>query len=82
MLNPVFSLKHMRGLAPIFYPIAHQLREVLACKVEQGEDELDINSWMSHAALEYIGQGGMGYSFDALDEAKPNRYHDAAKLLL
>lgn len=25
MLNPVFSLKHMRGLIPVFYPIAYKV---------------------------------------------------------
>ena len=25
MLNPVFSIKHMRGLTPVFYGIAHRV---------------------------------------------------------
>jgi cytochrome P450 len=25
MLNPVFSMKHMRDLLPVFYPIAHRV---------------------------------------------------------
>lgn len=79
MLNPVFSPKHMRELAPIFYPIAHQLRDVLAKKVYSGEEELDMSMWMGRAAMEYIGQGGMGYSFDALDESKTNSYHEATE---
>ena len=39
MLNPVFSPKHMRDLAPIFYPIAHQLCDILQQKVEETDDE-------------------------------------------
>lgn len=81
MLNPVFSPKHMRELAPIFYPIAHQLRDILAKKVCSGDEELDMSMWMGRAAMEYIGQGGMGYSFDSLDESKTNRYHEAAEKL-
>lgn len=37
--------------------------------------------WVSRAALEYVGQGGLGYSFDALDESQTNTYSEAIKLL-
>lgn len=82
MLNPVFSPKHMRDLAPIFYPIAHQLRDLLTLRVKESDEEIDMSTWMSRAALEYIGQGGMGYEFDALDQNKTNKYHDAVKLFV
>ncbi len=38
--------------------------------------------WMSNAALEYIGQAGLGYTFDALDEKRSsaNRYSEAVQL--
>ena len=39
-------------------------------------------AWFSRAALEYIGQGGMGYSFDALDTTKKNVYGDAVKMFM
>ena len=35
--------------------------------------------WMSRAALEYISQGGLGYSFDALEETNPNSYSEELK---
>lgn len=35
--------------------------------------------WMSRSALEYIGQGGLGYSFDSLDEGKKNEYRESFK---
>ena len=82
MLNPVFSPKHMRDLAPIFYPIAHQLCDILQQKVEETDDDIDMSTWMSRAALDYIGQGGMGYEFDALHPEISNKYHDAAKLFV
>lgn len=69
----------MRDLVPIFYPLAYQLRDLLAKKIRNGEEELDMTFWMGRAALEYIGQGGMGHSFDALDETKTNRYHEATQ---
>ncbi|KAI5121966.1 hypothetical protein M0805_002036 [Coniferiporia weirii] len=81
MLNPVFSLKHMRGLIPIFYPIAHNLREVLENQVRDGPKEMNVMKWISRAALEYIGQGGLGYKFDALDESIENEYSSSVKLL-
>lgn len=81
MLNPAFSSKHMRDLVPTFYSIAYQIRELLAKKVSAGEDEIDMTMWMGRAAMEYIGQGGMGYSFDSMDEKKTNRYHEASKNL-
>ena len=97
MLNPVFSIKHMRDLIPVFYPIAHQvstvifrqviglieclqLSDILERKIRSGEDEINFLGWMSRAALQYIGVGGLGYSFDALDENAKNEYSDVIKL--
>lgn len=37
---------------------------------------------MTRIALELIGQGGLGYSFETLDERKSNRYAEAVKMLL
>ncbi|TDL20047.1 cytochrome P450 [Rickenella mellea] len=82
MLNPVFSMKHMRDLLPVFYPIAHQVRDVLARQVRSGAEEINVMQWMSRAALEYIGQGGMGYSFEALDDMKTNEYSSAVKMFV
>lgn len=118
MLNPVFSIKHMRSLTDVFYSIAHQvsappslrpsldahftivephiieriliilalfilqLRDELKRRVASGEEEINMLDWMSRAALEYIGQGGLGYSFDALDRSKSNEYAESIKMLL
>ncbi len=51
-------------------------------KVQNGEQEINVMRWMSRAALEYIGQGGLGYSFDALNENKINRYNEAIRMLV
>ncbi|KAI5116491.1 hypothetical protein M0805_000625 [Coniferiporia weirii] len=81
MLNPVFSSKHMRDMLPVLYPIAHQLRDGLAHEVQSGQDHVDVMGWASRAALEYIGQGGLGYSFSALDrEKKTDTYSEALKM--
>ncbi|KAH8115664.1 cytochrome P450 [Phellopilus nigrolimitatus] len=79
MLNPVFNLKHMRDLLPIFHPIAHKLTTVLEREVSKGKEHINVMTWVSRAALEYIGQGGLGYSFDALDEQETNMYSETMK---
>lgn len=38
--------------------------------------------WFNRTALELIGQGGLGYSFDRLVEDAPNAFGDAMKALL
>lgn len=79
MLNPVFSLKHMRDLLPVFYPIAYELRDVLAGQVKGGTTEFDVMHWVSRAALEYIGRGGFGYSFNALQDEESSAYGEQVK---
>ncbi|KAF9448716.1 cytochrome P450 [Macrolepiota fuliginosa MF-IS2] len=66
MLNPVFSINHMREMIPLFYEVTERLKTVLVKKVQNGPQEMDILHWMTRTALELIGQSGMGYSFDSL----------------
>jgi cytochrome P450 len=68
MLNPVFSIAHMREMVPTFYGVTYKLRDALAKKVKNGPQEIDLLSWMTRTALELIGQSGLGYSFDPLTE--------------
>ena len=60
----------------------YKLRDNLTKNIKAGQEEFNMLDWMSRAALEYIGQGGLGYSFDALDRTKANAYADSIKLLL
>jgi cytochrome P450 len=82
LLNPVFSIANLRNIAPILYRITHKLRDSLTEKLSQGPQEIDMLYWVSRAALEYIGQAGLGYSFDNLEESDDNEYSRAAKGLL
>lgn len=50
-------------------------------EVRSGKESVDVMKWMSRAALEYIGQAGLGYTFDAFDERIGNKYSDTMKLL-
>lgn len=82
LLNPVFSINHMRHLAPVFYAVAHRLRDGLSMQISESDGDIDILDWMGRTALELVGQGGLGYSFDTLVDATPNAYRDALKEFL
>ncbi|KAH9949926.1 cytochrome P450 monooxygenase [Amylocystis lapponica] len=82
LLNPVFSVGHMRYMLPIFYRVVDQLRRAIASQVSAGPQEVDVLNWMGRAALELVGQGGLGYSFDKLVEDQPNALGDALKSLM
>ena len=43
-----------------------QLRTALESRVEEGPKDLDILAWMGRTALELVGRGGLGHSFDPL----------------
>ncbi|KAI0754104.1 cytochrome P450 [Daedaleopsis nitida] len=79
MLNPVFSVAHMRNLMPLFYSITDRLRAALETRVKDGPQEMDILMWMGRTALELIGQGGLGHSFDPLVEESSDSFAEAVK---
>ncbi|KAI0833271.1 cytochrome P450 [Trametes gibbosa] len=79
MLNPVFSPKHMRYMLPIFYDVGHLLAQAIDKRVSSQPTELDIATWMGRAALEFMGQAGLGYSLDPLIQDKPDEYAVALK---
>ncbi|EIW54990.1 cytochrome P450 [Trametes versicolor FP-101664 SS1] len=83
MLNPVFSVNHMRNMSPIFYDITHKLRTAIQDRVREGHPaEVNIVSWMGRTALELMGQGGLGYSFDPLIADAGDEYGKALKDLM
>ena len=99
MLNPVFSVNHMRNMLPLFYDLGHkvcfvarkvnrvlslirsQFRDAITARVSGGPQELDMLGWLGRVALELIGQGTLGYSFDPLLRDKPDSYGQALKAL-
>ncbi|RXW17125.1 hypothetical protein EST38_g8730 [Candolleomyces aberdarensis] len=83
MLNPVFSIAHMREMVPIFYDVAEKLQDTFLQKVSKGPQEIDVIHWMARTALELIGQSGLGYTFDPLTENAPEHpYVKAAKMYI
>ena len=66
LLNPVFSIAHMRQMTPIFYNIAGKLQDAVAARIKGDQQEIDMLDWMGRTALELLGQAGLGWSFDPL----------------
>ncbi|KAI0826700.1 cytochrome P450 [Trametes gibbosa] len=79
MLNPLFSAKHLREMAPIFTHIIHKLEDAISARVKDGPQEIDMLNWMGRTALELIGQGGLGHSFDPLTEDVADDFTDSVK---
>nr|F1SY85.1 RecName: Full=Cytochrome P450 monooxygenase 91; Flags: Precursor [Postia placenta Mad-698-R]BAK09429.1 cytochrome P450 [Postia placenta] len=82
LMNPVFSINHMRDMMPIFYQISRNLRDAIASRIDNGEKEIDVLDWMARTALELVGQAGLGYSFDPLVQDKADAYAEAIKALV
>ncbi|KAF7974851.1 hypothetical protein HWV62_11087, partial [Athelia sp. TMB] len=57
------------------------LRDAILAQVKAGPQEIDMVHWFGRTALELIGQSGIGYSFDNLDEGPPHPYSLAVKSL-
>ncbi|KAF7969971.1 hypothetical protein HWV62_25452 [Athelia sp. TMB] len=58
---------------------ATKLRDAISSQVNNGPQEIDMLHWFGRTALELIGQSGLGYSFDNLDEGTPHPYSLAIK---
>ncbi|KZT70367.1 cytochrome P450 [Daedalea quercina L-15889] len=80
MLNPVFSTNHMKAMLPTFYDIVGRLHDALEMRVKNEARELDMAKWIGRTALELIGQGGLGYSFDKLVDDKIDPFAESLTL--
>ncbi|KAH9482227.1 Cytochrome P450 monooxygenase 91 [Psilocybe cubensis] len=80
MLNPVFSIAHMRDMVPIFSLVVNRLCNTLKSKVQSGPQEVDIMHWLTRTAMELLGQSGLAYSFDPLTaDGIPHPFTQAIK---
>ncbi|KAJ7898062.1 cytochrome P450 [Mycena leptocephala] len=84
MIQPLFGAAHIRALTPTFWGIAYQLSDVIRARVraarasdtgnaskyvsQQPSAVIDLWKWASRTALEGVGIGALGQSFDALDD--------------
>ncbi|KAM5537055.1 hypothetical protein V8D89_009201 [Ganoderma adspersum] len=84
MLNPVFSVKHLREMTPLFYQVIHRTRDAIMQRVRAGAAsndgvELDMLSWSGRTTLEVLGQAGLGHSFDPLTDDQADDFATAVK---
>ncbi|KIK37049.1 hypothetical protein CY34DRAFT_93378 [Suillus luteus UH-Slu-Lm8-n1] len=82
LLNPAFSISHVRNMVPAFLEVTNCLRDGIAAQVKHGPREINMLEWLNRTALELVGQGGLGYSFDCLKEGYVNPYSAAVKNLV
>ncbi|KAF8949002.1 hypothetical protein BGZ46_005247 [Entomortierella lignicola] len=71
MLNPAFSLKHIKEMVPIMAGPAELMAKIWVERVDQSTDnsvEFDITTDLGRATLDIIGLAGFGYDFKALTE--------------
>ena len=58
------------------------MKAIIENEVLAGKEYVDIMNWTSRAALEYVGRGGLGYNFDALNKNEQrNEYSEAIKTI-
>ena len=53
--------------------------DAISLRTNDGTEDVDVLQWMSRAALELIGQTGIGHSFDPLTQDTSDVYSDAVK---
>ncbi|KAJ7670000.1 cytochrome P450 [Mycena polygramma] len=72
IMMPAFSTKHLRGMVPVMYEVAHRLsNNLIQPHLTAGPRELDMYAILSRTSLEFIGRAGIGYSFDSLTDGDP-----------
>ncbi|KAJ3867017.1 cytochrome P450 [Lentinula novae-zelandiae] len=82
MLNPVFSIAHMRSMMPIFHNVVNQMLYYTGFRMGL-KRQIDLLGWMARTALELIGQSGFGYSFDnMMDDVPKHKYSTVIKDLV
>ncbi|KAB5592717.1 Cytochrome P450 family protein [Ceratobasidium theobromae] len=77
LLNPVFTMKYLREHANFHGYRESGVKNELD-KAGTSSKELDVFPWATVAALELIGEAGLGYSFNSFSGER-NEYNEAAK---
>ncbi|KAF9429206.1 hypothetical protein BGZ76_001672 [Entomortierella beljakovae] len=71
LLNPAFSVKHIKEMVPIMATPAELLAKQWLARVDQSESksvEFDVTTDLGRATLDIIGTAGFGYNFNSLTE--------------
>jgi hypothetical protein len=69
-------------LTKLYDLIAKGQWDIIVTQVQSGTQEIQMMPWFSKTALELIGQGGLGYSFDTFNDSSENQHAQAIKKLL
>ncbi|KAI0058914.1 cytochrome P450 [Artomyces pyxidatus] len=78
LLHPVFSVEHLRSLAPLFHKVTQGLVANLQETVSEGPKDINILASLEYLALELIAQGGLGYTFDSFRPDREENEFDTA----
>ncbi|KAH7323306.1 cytochrome P450 [Rhizoctonia solani] len=83
LLNPVFNMKFLRecsGRMPIFMSIAKETTTAINKDLasSEGSKEVDVFPWATAAALDLVGEAGLGYAFNSFSGER-NEYSTAIK---
>ncbi|KAI0086779.1 cytochrome P450 [Irpex rosettiformis] len=82
MLNPAFSATQMRRIIHMLYETAHTLQKAIQGDITGKSEDVDVLNWLNRSALDSIGRGGLGYSFDALHCEESNGFANAIKMFV
>ncbi|KIJ48680.1 hypothetical protein M422DRAFT_247541 [Sphaerobolus stellatus SS14] len=84
VMNPAFSFSALRVFVPIFRTTARRAVDRIKEKHFNGENSavMNIMPWLSHIALDVVGEAGFGYQFHVLDNAKDSKLAGAYQDLL
>ncbi|KAJ3537263.1 hypothetical protein NMY22_g5663 [Coprinellus aureogranulatus] len=82
MLNPVFSVAHIKKMIPTFFSVTGNLQDAILSRTADGPAEVDMVQMMSRTAFELISQCGLGKSFNAFTDGDEDEYITALKMLL
>jgi hypothetical protein len=81
-IEPLFRISRLRQLLPTFYTVSQRLVTSLGQLATEtdGPVTIDMSTWGNRAALELVGQGLIGHSFDSLEVGNaPKLYGDDIK---
>ncbi|KAI0747034.1 cytochrome P450 [Daedaleopsis nitida] len=82
LLNPVFSVAHLRNMTHIFWRVAHKAQTAMKSRLpaDGSGAVIDVNGWNGRVSLELLGQAGLGYSFDDFSDDSTDAYGESIKL--
>ncbi|KAJ7227219.1 cytochrome P450 [Mycena pura] len=85
MLNPLFAVKHVKSLTPMFFQRANKLRDTFldGLRIKDEPRALNMHFWSSRLTLELVSQASFGRSLDPLtSEDSVHPYTVAVRAML